>query len=185
MDHLGFFVITCSKKTLLDLVTVVEKENEEYDKKGGHYNRCFQFDQGPFSNAEYKMVILHPNHFLPVGSTIAMHTKDPSDTSHLIGKLYMIAEDGALREGRDHTSPRFSAFPFTHSRESDKYLNPILIILNAEISLRRFYNLPHDEHYGSLCWEYQELIDLTIKLAGLLYHPLVADVATNEAVVFS
>ncbi|KAJ2918762.1 hypothetical protein MD484_g1668, partial [Candolleomyces efflorescens] len=160
LDKLGFFAITCSKATLLAMLDVVKEQNQICDEREGMYNRNFDLDAAPFSNAEYEMVILHPDHFLPAGSGIAMHTKDPADASRLVPKLYMIAGDGALREGIESTSPRFSAFSASHSRDIQHRVNPLLILFR-------------------LCQEYRELVDLTESLVEELYHPPVVKAAAR------
>ncbi|KAF6751357.1 hypothetical protein DFP72DRAFT_1071557 [Ephemerocybe angulata] len=173
-DQLGFLIFTCSENTLSTLADLVESENEKYDKLG--ISRCFDFNNAPLSDAEFEMVLLHPNHLLPKGSTIAMHTlhRSADNTERLIGKLYMIAKDGALREGLDPTSPRFPAF--CHTR-TENHINPFLVILNAEIAIRRFKR--SGDYFNSLCTEYKDLITQTMHLADLLYHPPIVDHAVK------
>lgn len=49
------------------------------------YVSLSQLHEPPFSNAEYELVVLHPDHFLPAGSTINMHTEDPDDYDGPLG----------------------------------------------------------------------------------------------------
>ncbi|KAF6762499.1 hypothetical protein DFP72DRAFT_1164431 [Ephemerocybe angulata] len=182
---MGLFAITCSKATLLAMQDVVRDENRVYDERRGRYTRNFQLDKPPFSNAEYEMVMLHPEHFLPVGNGIVMHTKDPSNKDpsnkpRTIPKLYMIAKDGVLREGKDSTSPRFPAFPFTHPRAPERRMNPLLLILNAEVAFQHFLRLPQEDHLNRLYREYQELIELTLELVVLLFHSPISGKASGD-----
>jgi len=115
------------------------------------------------------MVVLHSKHFLPNGD-LSFCDGDGASTSH-----YLIGGDGALRRapGDSERDPRLPPFSFDAPREDGKTLNPFLVILNAEISFRRFRRMG----LPPICPDYEELIDLTIELVKLIYHqPLVKEI---------
>ncbi|KXN85511.1 hypothetical protein AN958_11236 [Leucoagaricus sp. SymC.cos] len=167
LDKLGFLAVTCSKATLQSLISLVEKENSEWQDRGGDYMRHFRFNQPPFTDAMYELVLLHPRHYLQKkGSALTVFTEHEDDLS---GKMYLVSPDGALREGSENNKPRLPAFTSNRARASEDVLNPFLVCLNAEIAFRRFRRRPHP-----LCAEYTELIDLTIDLVHKIYFkPLV------------
>ncbi|KDR66036.1 hypothetical protein GALMADRAFT_232746 [Galerina marginata CBS 339.88] len=168
LDKLGFFAVTCSKPTLQALIYLVEKENAEWQKRGGQYNRYFRFDQPLFTDAMYELVLLHPHHLLPKrGSALTVFTEHGENLS---GKMYFVAPDGALRETSENDSPRLPAFPSNRTRVLEHALNPFLVLLNAEIAFRRFKRRSHP-----LCADYTELIDLTIDLVDKIYFKPIVD----------
>ncbi|KAF5316442.1 hypothetical protein D9619_006127 [Psilocybe cf. subviscida] len=158
LARLGFIALTCFKKTLLAMLQVLFED--------------------PFSNAEYELVVLRPDHFLPIGSTITMHTQRPVDPSRLVGKLYMVGEDGALREDYDAKSPRFPAFSAFNARDDIHRVNPFLVILKADLAFQRLRRLG-DDVTQRLCSEYAELVDLTMQVADAIYHPSVVRAASR------
>ena len=88
------------------------------------------------------------------------------------GKPYVISEDGALRENTNNDSARLPAFTSYQRQKPEHMLNPLLVIINAEIVFRRFQRNPHP-----LCDDYQELIQLTITLVDKIYYqPLVDEI---------
>jgi hypothetical protein len=118
----------------------------------------------------YKLVLLHPHHFLQKGSALTVFTEDGDNLS---GKMYVVSPDGALREGREDNKPRLPAFMSYRARASEDILNPFLVVINAEIAFRRFKRRPH----SPLCAEYMELIDLTIELVEKIYFKPIVDKA--------
>ncbi|KAF8892791.1 hypothetical protein CPB84DRAFT_1331485 [Gymnopilus junonius] len=169
----------------------IKYENEVYDEKGGDYTRDFRSEQ--FYKTEYELVVLHPKHFLPIGSTLAMHVKDPDEPNRVSGKLYMTGNDGVLREGRNVNSARFGGFPGPQrhsaqfgafpgpqrrSKPVDNRLNPFFVILNADMAFRRFErSFPG----VSLPKVYQDLLDLTSQVADQIYHAPVVQQAVRKA----
>ncbi|KAF9562950.1 hypothetical protein CPC08DRAFT_706276 [Agrocybe pediades] len=163
LDKLGFLAVTCAKETLQSLISLVEKENEEWKNRGGQYIRYFRLDQPPFTDAKYELVPLHARNFLQKGSSFLVYTE--LDAKTVSRKMYYAAPDGALREGRDNNQPRLPAFTTCQTpRASKDVLNPFLVVLNAEIAFRRFKRRSYP-----LCDEYTELVDLTIDLVNKIY----------------
>ena len=130
-------------------------------------NLSLQFDCPPFSDAQYEMVLLHPEHFLPCGTSITFFSKsEPHDhLSRLSSKNYVVGYDRTLREAPGTAGcSRLPSFSFDAVRTTYP-LNPFLAILNAAIHFRRYrrMGLPH------LTPDVENLIDLTIELVELIY----------------
>jgi hypothetical protein len=118
------------------------------------------------------MVVLHPQHFLPNGAGFLVNSlQDDSLTS----KVYVVAEDGALRVGKKASDQRLVCFAGPEHRAPEGVLNPLLVAINAEMAFRRFKRTPHP-----VCQEYSELIDLTIELVKKIYFQPVVDIAFKE-----
>ena len=112
-------------------------------------------------------MVLQPHHFLQKGGGLAVYTKQGDMVD---GKLYVVSEDGALRENTKNDSARLPAFTSHPGRAPEHMLNPLLVIINAEMVFRRFQRNPHP-----LCDDYQELIQLTITLVDKIYFKPVVD----------
>ncbi|KIM46728.1 hypothetical protein M413DRAFT_261488 [Hebeloma cylindrosporum] len=68
LDKFGFFAVTCSIESLTKIIEKVREENTEWlrrDNKVQRYYRGFDLSDPPFVDAQYEMVLLHPEHFLP------------------------------------------------------------------------------------------------------------------------
>ncbi|KAF9557061.1 hypothetical protein CPC08DRAFT_820108 [Agrocybe pediades] len=169
LDKLGFLAVTCARETLESLIALVDKENMVWQNKEGGYRRFFNFQERPFTDAMYELVLLHPHHFLPKkGNALTVFTEHGSNLS---GKMYVVSPDGALREDSDNIKPRIPAFSSNRTREEKDMLNPFLVVINAEIAFRRL----REEVLSTLCEDYKILIALTIELAAKIYfRPLVA-----------
>jgi hypothetical protein len=63
---------------------------------------------------------------------------DPDQGSH---KQYVVAPDRTLRESEDLNSPRLPTFRHTSRRRPFARLNVFLVILNAEIKFRRYFEM--------------------------------------------
>jgi len=125
----------------------------------------FQLGKRPFSNAQYEMVVLHPEHLLPKGSSLTFYTR-VNDQLH--GKAYVVGHDRTLRESpgtTDSDSPRLPAFTFDAIRATLP-LNVFLVVLNAEIKFRRYRRMGTTP---KLPEDVEELMDETIKLVELIY----------------
>jgi len=183
LDKYGFFAVTASLTTLREIIALVEEQNriwqDKYDEGIGYIRAFhvspfgliplylltsfFQLGKRPFSNAQYEMVVLHPEHFLPKGSSLTFYTRV---NDQLQGKNYVVGHDRTLRESPGTMdSPRLPAFTFDTHRAALP-LNVFLVVLNAEIKFRRYKrmgtmpNLPADV---------EELMDKTIELVELIY----------------
>ena len=115
-------------------------------------------------NAQYELVVLHPEHLLPKGSdlTIFTHTN-----GQLSGKPYVVGQDRTLRESPGTLDcPRLPSFDFDADRSSTLPLNVFLVVLNAEIKFRRYKRM---QHLPDLPKDVEDLIDTTIHLVDLIY----------------
>ena len=112
-------------------------------------------------------MVLQPHHLLQKGGGLTVHTKQGDMVD---GKLYVVSEDGALRENTKNDSARLPAFTSHPGRAPEHMLNPLLVIINAEMAFRRFQRNPH-----LLCDDYQELMQLTITLVDKIYFKPVVD----------
>jgi len=86
----------------------------------------------------YELVVLHPEYFLPKGMVFTTFSRAPCVQYQ---KDYVVAPDRILREspGNDATFPRLPPFSFDHAYRSGRlWLNPFLVVMNAEIHFRRF-----------------------------------------------
>lgn len=80
---------------------------------------------------------LHPEHFLPYGSMLTVY-----DPSTAIYKHYVAARDRCLRESPDPRSPRLPSFHHvSEDRGPIDRLNVFLIVINAEIKFRRYFEM--------------------------------------------
>src|SRR5258707_14930253 len=95
LDKYGFFAITGSLTTLQEISAIVEEQNRIWQSrfdKGAPYIRYFRVSQfisipiylltsflqlqhSPFNNAQYELVVLHPEHFLPKGSSLTFYSR--------------------------------------------------------------------------------------------------------------
>jgi len=95
-----------------------------------------QLLSSPFSDAQYELVVLHTEHFIPKRCTLTLYTR-VNDQPH--GKIYIVGHDRTLLEAPGNTdSSRFPAFAFDINRGTKLSLNAYLAILNAEIKFRRY-----------------------------------------------
>ncbi|KDR80413.1 hypothetical protein GALMADRAFT_1196707 [Galerina marginata CBS 339.88] len=53
LAKLGFFAVTCSKETFLSLISLVEKENEEWQARDGDYTRRFEVGVRSYPHSRY------------------------------------------------------------------------------------------------------------------------------------
>jgi len=106
---------------------------------------------------------LHPEHFLPYGSTLTVH--DPNTAIH---KHYVAATDRCLRESPDPNGPRLPAFHHvSEERDALNRLNVFLVIINAEIKFRRYFEMAPPT--TPLPTDVINLMHRTMALVNLLY----------------
>jgi hypothetical protein len=115
---------------------------------------------------EYEFVVLHPEHFLPVGSVLPIY--DPLAGTH---KFYVPAEDQCLRESTQTNSPRLPAFRHTlEKRHQISHVNVFLVAMNAEIKFRRYFEeIRLQPPKTSLPDDVLSLMRLTQELIELIY----------------
>jgi hypothetical protein len=101
-----------------------------------------QFSLDALINPEFELVALHPEHFLPNGAVLTVYGPEPGTR-----KDYVPAADRRLRESHDPASPALP--PFRHNsayrRRRGHRINPLLVILNAEIRFRRYLRMVEDD----------------------------------------
>ena len=127
-----------------------------------------QFDSSCFTDPEYALVAIHPEHFLPYDNVLPVfHPATPTTPT-----MYVTASDRRLRESPGELdSPRLPSFRHVAgSRLTSDYVNIFLVILNAEIKFHRYLhmieqNLPTTP----LPDDVLDLMRLTVELVDLLY----------------
>ena len=180
LDKYGFFAVTTTLTTLRAIIALVEEQNRIWQEKfdeGRLYIRDFDvglpiFDsyttsdmftqllRSPFSDAQYELVVLHPEHFLPKGSSLSFYHRN--NDQH-----YVVGYDRTLRESPGTAdSPRFPTFTFDTNRTQSLPLNVFLVLLNAEIKFRRYRRM---EAMPKLPEDVEKLMDETLKLVDLIY----------------
>ena len=115
------------------------------------------------ANPEYELIALHPEHFLPGCAVLTVYS--PADGSP---KNYVAAGDRCLRESPDPNSPHLPPFRHTDDREFAERINIFLVILNAEIKFRRYFEMiredpppiPLPDDVTNLMRRTEELVDL-------------------------
>ena len=116
---------------------------------------------------------MHPQHFLPHGTVLLVNFDgNDGNRSH---KMYRVASDGALRTGQENTADRLPSLAGPQDRAPADNLNPFLVAINADMAFRRFKRNP-----VPLCADYEELVDLTIKLADKIYFQPLVDQIEDE-----
>jgi hypothetical protein len=129
-----------------------------------------QFDSSSFTNPEYELVAIHPEHFLPPRSVFVVY---PSGTSspHANYVQYVAARDRRLRESADPNSPHLPTYRnVTESRSKFNRLNVFLVVLNAENKFHEYLEMiSQNPPTTPLPDDVLALMHLTIELVDLLY----------------
>ena len=82
----------------------------------------------------------------------------------------MVAQDRCLHETTDPRSPRMPPFHHTQSnRHGISQLNVFLVIINAEIKFRRYFQMVHKVPLIPLAEDVLSLMHCTIDLVELIY----------------
>jgi len=125
-----------------------------------------QFDCSCFTDTEYELVAIHPEHFLPCGSVLPVLRSGSSTPT-----IYVPARDRRLRESADPDSPRLPTLRHvTESRIEFDRLNVFLVILNAEIKFHRYLRMiSQNPPTTPLPADVLDLMHLTVELVDLLY----------------
>ena len=107
-------------------------------------------------------MVLSPKFFLPNKCRLRTYPQEARS------KEYAIADDGVLREvPAQNDSSEFLPFAFDTPRQFDELgLNPLLVILNADIKFRQYRR---HAGAGMLHPNYEVLVKKTLELADLLY----------------
>ncbi|KDR71451.1 hypothetical protein GALMADRAFT_143724 [Galerina marginata CBS 339.88] len=172
LEKYAFFAVTGSLLTLKTFIDMFEKENERrqvaFDSSGLDRGRMLDLELPAFLRPQYELVALRPEHMLPDGKVFVAYNRDASSNRVVSHKLYVPGEDHTLRERPGSlTCPRFPPFHFDYSRAKGP-LNPLLVILNAEIKFRRYLRQTQPPPLP-LPDDVMKLINLTIELVNLIY----------------
>jgi hypothetical protein len=122
------------------------------------------------SKPELQLVVLHPDHLLPHGSTLLRRNSDGSYTP------YKVSSDKLLRQvdpvsilSSDPPSllaPPFPPFLHQTTRDLDQTINVYFLLLNAEIKFQRFKkNIGLDKLHPDM----RAIVEQTIKIVDLMY----------------
>jgi hypothetical protein len=142
-----------------------------------------QFSSSSFTNPEYELVAIYPEHFLPYGSVLPVF-----HSGTLTPTIYVSAEDQRLRESPEPDSPPLPTFHHApESRSGFHHLNIFLVILNAEIKFHRYLHMiSQNPPAKPLPADVLSLMHLTVELVHLLYwRPVPTKGSEGEAVAKS
>ncbi|KAF9512297.1 hypothetical protein BS47DRAFT_1394419 [Hydnum rufescens UP504] len=129
------------------------------------HNLIMMFAALEFTNPEYELVTLHPEHFLPNGSLLTLYDLATTTPKHYIPTL-----DRRLRESSDPMSAPFPRFHHSNPHPHSFPLNVFLVVLNAEIKFRRYFTMiAASPPPVSLPNDVLELMHHTNELVDLLY----------------
>jgi hypothetical protein len=127
-----------------------------------------QFSSSSFTNPEYELVAIHPEHFLPCGSVLPVFRSATSTPT-----IYVSAKDRRLCESPSPDSPRLSTLRHvTESRSRLDRLNVFLVMLNAEIKFHRYLRMISKSKNSPTTPLPDDVLDfmhLTVELVDLLY----------------
>ncbi|KAF8521401.1 hypothetical protein BU17DRAFT_87955 [Hysterangium stoloniferum] len=170
LDKYAFIAVTGSLQTINQLFDMVNANNcyrqEQFDTTGKMPRRDLDFMHKAFSNPQYELVALHPEHYLISGSVLLIH--DPLVRPP---KMYVPGPDRKLREfpGALNDAP-LPPFIFPPCRDVGLQLNPFFVILNAEIKFRRYIRqIKSNPPSTPLPTDVLHLINRTLDLVKLLY----------------
>lgn len=124
-----------------------------------------QFDSPSFTNPEYELVALHPEHFLPYGNILSVfHSADSTPTN------YVSARDQRLRMSSSPNSPLPAFHDITERSSTMERLNIFLVILNAEIKFHWYLHMISQTlQKKPLPADVFNLMKLTVELVHQLY----------------
>ncbi|KAF8801382.1 hypothetical protein BYT27DRAFT_7115088, partial [Phlegmacium glaucopus] len=141
LDLYAFIALAPSSSTVNGLIEMVKSDNDrrqgEMDRRGNVGGRLLNFHSSSFTNPEYELVSLHPEHFLPRGAVLPIY-----DPATRIYKNYVSSRDRRLRESIEPDSARLP--PFRHvfqNRGETCDVNIFLVAINAEIKFRRYFKM--------------------------------------------
>lgn len=170
LDLYAFIALSPSSSTVNGLIKMVKSDNDrrqqEMDRRGGAKYRSLNFLSSSFTNPEYELLALHPEHFLPRGSVLPIY--EPTTGTW---KNYVPSRDRCLRESIEPDSPRLP--PFRHdfqNRGKFDNLNIFLVAINAEIKFRRYLKMTQeDPPTAALPDDILALMRCVSELVDLLY----------------
>jgi hypothetical protein len=121
-------------------------------------------------NPEFQLVVLHPDHLLPHGSTLLRYLPDESYTPYKASgdKLLrqVVPESILSTHPPDLTAPPFPPFHHQTSRDILQTLNVYFVLLNAEIKFQRFAkNIGLDKLHPDM----KAVVEQTMEIVRLMY----------------
>jgi len=169
LDLYAFIALVPSMSTVKGLIKMVKSDNDrrqrEMDRKGLEPGRSLNFLDTSFSDPEYELICLHPEHFLPRGAILPIYSITTGTW-----KTYVASRDRRLRESVESDSDRLPPFRHFHNRNEGMELNVFLVTLNAEIKIRRYFKIiPQDTHVTALPDDVLALMHCVLELVNLLY----------------
>lgn len=134
-----------------------------------------QFSIPAFTDPEYELVALHPEHFLPDKTILTIYNRATAGYTN-----YVAANDRHIRQSANTNSPRLP--PFRHITMDRTAPNIFLVILNAEIKFKRYFEMLGP--VNPLPADVLTLMRRTIHLVDLLYwQPVPAEGSPGAAKV--
>ena len=123
-----------------------------------------------FINPEFQLIVLHPEHLLPQGSTLLRRMSDGSYTPYKASSdnlLRQVDLESILSSGPpDIAAPVFPPFHHQTSRDIFQALNAYYVLINAEIKFQRFAkNIGLDKLHP----EAKVVVEQTIEIVRLMY----------------
>jgi hypothetical protein len=203
VDLYAFIALKAFSSTLCDLIEMVKIDNnrrqQEMDETGRAVPRMLnvnallisscqritlisymtQFSSSSFTNPEYELVAIHPEHFLPCGSVLPVFRSATSTPT-----IYVSARDRRLRESPSPDNPRLSTLRHvTESRSRLDCLNVFLVILNAEIKFHRYLRMISKNPPATPLDDVLDLMHLAVELVDPIYwKPVPTNGSQGEAV---
>jgi hypothetical protein len=125
-----------------------------------------QFNSSSFTNPEYELIAIHPEHFLPYGNVLPVFHSGSSTPT-----IYVLARDRCLCKSPEPDSPCLPTFRHVTERSSTiEHINIFLVILNAEIKFHRYLcMISQNPPTTPLPADVLNLMHLTVELVNLLY----------------
>ncbi|KAM6495239.1 hypothetical protein JOM56_009862 [Amanita muscaria] len=184
LDLYAFIALTPSLQTLNRLIDIVKCDNdrrqEQMDRGGYPSWRSLDFSDASFTNPEYELVVLHPEHFLPGGGIFTVY--DRANNGH---KNYVVSNDRRLRESIDYNSPRLPSFSHDaqHRKSNPSRVNVFLVAINADIKFRRYFRMA--EQLPPLPPDVIELMRRVTYLIDLIYWEPVPTKGSKGEVIYN
>ncbi|KIL65244.1 hypothetical protein M378DRAFT_534927 [Amanita muscaria Koide BX008] len=137
LDLYGLIALTPSLQTVIQLINDVRSDNDRRQKAMNASGVKLPRSLNSFTDPEYELVVLHPEHLLPGGGVLTIYNR-----ANNTYKQYVVSDDRCLRESVDPNSARLP--PFRHDTQQRdgaglvRGVNIFLVALNAEIKFRRY-----------------------------------------------
>lgn len=121
-------------------------------------------------NPEFQLVVLHPDHLLPHGSTLLRRMPDGSYTPYKASSDKLLRQVDPESIFSSHppnlTAPPFPPFHHQTSRDILQTLNVYFVLLNADIKFQRFAkNIGLDKLHPDV----KAVVEQTMEIVRLMY----------------